>query len=462
MTVAPIYNVSRIADICDRAFQAFCDDMADVFGVNMHCHRRKVDIQAAGDLLSHFEKLAAVHLVRGEGVLDGTFHLLFDQGGLFVLSGVFVMLAESRIREEAERGSMEDAENLKDAAREVGNLLIGSWDRVFHDECDGHSRFLKARTFIGRPWDDPSKIGLQADTDVFVGLYEMTMEPYPSFNCAVLFPSTILGDMESGEPSEAVDAPSAAHMDAEEPVEDSAGDETTCPPTRGQEDQPQAAIAPTVESLQVAEPTGPLDDATQSQAGAKAETAEVSTPDAPDLARVDAAHIGSGSQRQNGALAKLLRTPVAQIMEPDVIWAEPDDPVRDVIAKMQQRNAGYVLVGREGLLEGLVSSSNISGAVSLYLRPMFAKWRRPQDDATLEVKIKWIMSHPVRTIRPDTTLAAMIESMRRYGGRCLPVVDEQGAVQGIVTAFAVLLRILEVDKNFSWEGRPPQAPALLI
>jgi len=462
MTVAPIYNVSRIADTCDRAFQAFCDDMVDMFSVNMHCRRQKVDIQAAGDLLSHFEKLAAVHLVKGKGVLDGTFHLLFDQGGLFALSGVFVMLAESRIREEAERGSLEDAENLKDAAREVGNLLIGSWERVFHDECDGHSHFLKTRTFIGKPWDDPSKIGLQADTDVFVGLYEMTMEPYPSFNCAVLFPRTILDGVESGEPLGAVETASAAHMDTEEPADDPAGDEIPVPETKAQDAQPQLASAPTEELPPESVPTGPLDDATQSEAGAKAETAEVSTPGAPDLARVDAAHIGSGPQRQSGALAELLRTPVARIMEPDVIWAEPDEPVRDVIAKMQQRNAGYVLVGREGLLEGLVSNSNIQGAVSLYLRPMFAKWRRPQDDATLEVKIKWIMSHPVRTIRPDTTLVAMIENMRRYGGRCLPVVDEQGAVQGIVTAFDVLLRILEADSSVSWEGRSPQAPALLI
>jgi CBS domain-containing protein len=93
---------------------------------------------------------------------------------------------------------------------------------------------------------------------------------------------------------------------------------------------------------------------------------------------------------------------------------------------------------------------------------MFAKWRRPQDDATLGVKVKWIMSRPVRTVRPDATVAAMIEGMRRSGGRCLPVVDAKGAVQGMVTVFDILLRILESDKNVSWQGKPPQAPALLF
>ena len=169
-----------------------------------------------------------------------------------------------------------------------------------------------------------------------------------------------------------------------------------------------------------------------------------------------------GGVPSEGALNELLAVPVAQIMEPDVVWAGPDDTVQDVLAKMQQQNSGYVLIGRNGVLEGLVSSSNILGAVSLYLRPLFAQWRRPEDEATLGVKVKWIMSRPVRTVRPDAPVAAVIESLRRCGGRCLPVVDAAGTVQGLVTVFDILLRLLEAQGNGSWQGRPPQAPALLI
>jgi len=154
--------------------------------------------------------------------------------------------------------------------------------------------------------------------------------------------------------------------------------------------------------------------------------------------------------------------PAARVMDKQVVWAGPDETVQNVIAKMQQHNVGYVLVGQNGVLEGLVSNSSILGAVSLYLRPMFAQWRRPEDNATLDVKVKWIMSRPVRTVRPDATLGAMIESLRRFGGRCLPVVDADGAVQGLVTVFDILVRLLEADRSFSWQGRAPQAPALLI
>lgn len=177
------------------------------------------------------------------------------------------------------------------------------------------------------------------------------------------------------------------------------------------------------------------------------------------FAFLDAAYIQS---QPPAPLAEFLATPASEVMEKDVVWAGPEDTVQDVIAKMQQQNVGYVLIGVNGALEGLVSNSNIQSAVSLYLRPMFAKWHRPQDDATLGVKVKWIMSRPVRTVRPDATLASMIETMRRCGGRCPPVVDAKGAVQGIVTVFDILLRVLESDKSISFKGRPPQAPALLI
>jgi CBS-domain-containing membrane protein len=78
------------------------------------------------------------------------------------------------------------------------------------------------------------------------------------------------------------------------------------------------------------------------------------------------------------------------------------------------------------------------------------------------VKVKWIMSRPVRTVRTDATLAAVIESMRRCGGRCLPVVDARGTVQGLVSVFDILLRIQQADQSFTWQGKPPQTPALLI
>ena len=131
------------------------------------------------------------------------------------------------------------------------------------------------------------------------------------------------------------------------------------------------------------------------------------------------------------------------IMQKDVIWANPDESVQQALAKIQQHNAGYMMVGRENVLEGIVSKSDLTGALSPYLRTIFVKWRRPLDDATLKIRIKWIMSKATCTIVPDTPLAAIMENMCQAGIRCLPVVDEQGGVQGLVTAFDIFKVLLK-------------------
>lgn len=519
MATAVTDIVTRIAELSDSAFQAFCDDIAGMFGVDMQCKRRQTQTMPVRSLRDHFKKLTAVHLSKADGALNGTFHLVFDQGGLFVLSGVIVMLPESRILEEAKRGSMEDATSLQDAAREVGNLLVGSWDRVFREDCPGHQHFVKTSTFIGKPWEKPEQIELQANADVVAVLYEMSIDPYPGFTCAAVFPSTLLDRFGTAEPpleekkleapaqpNEAAKpastqppaplkspAPAAGDKTAEQPAEVSAAAQATAPAkvpeaAAGPQAPPEEPVGEAVQKApapQAAEagvkstrdPVSPPPQTANSDKGvippggrdpsinagmlpSELATAENGcAPRGPDFSFLDAAYIQSHAQ---SGLAEFLTLPASEIMEKEVVWVGPEETVQDVIAKMQQHNAGYVLVGANGVIEGLVSGSNILGAVSLYLRPMFAKWRRPQDDATLGVKVKWIMSRPVRTVRPDATVAAMIEGMRRGGGRCLPVVDAKGAVQGMVTVFDILLRILESDKNVSWQGKPPQAPALLF
>jgi CBS domain-containing protein len=503
--------VSRIAELSDSAFNAFCEDIGGMFGVEMRCDRKGAEVSTVPKLRDQFKKLTAVHLTKADGALNGTFQLVFDQGGLFILSGVVVMLPESRILDEAKRGSIEDATNMQDAAREVGNLLVGSWDRVFRENCPGHEHFVKTSTVLGKPWEKPEQIGLQADMEVLVVAYEMSVEPYPSFKCAAVVPCTVMdgfGEAKTAgtDPEPAGTSPRPAES-SPEPAQGSAPVRKPSEPAASEKPVPEPAKGTTSTEQDKSRDSGPAahDASPESRtpavvSGAAVKTSEDrSSPVLPapgqgngfippgrrspmvdanmlpsELASTQpggAASRGAGftfldaayiqAQPQAG-LGEFLSIKAAEIMDKEVVWAGPEDTVQDVIAKMQQHNVGYVLVGTNQVLEGLISGSNILGAVSLYLRPMFAKWRRPQDDATLGVKVKWIMSRPVRTVRPDATLASMIETMRRCGGRCLPVVDAKGAVQGMVTVFDILLRVLESDKSISWKGKPPQAPPLLI
>jgi CBS domain-containing protein len=148
------------------------------------------------------------------------------------------------------------------------------------------------------------------------------------------------------------------------------------------------------------------------------------------------------------------------VMQKDVVWASPDESVQQALTKMQQHDCSYIIVGQDEALEGIVSKSDITGATSIYLRPIFAKWHGPSDDATLQIKLKWIMSRPVRTISPEAPLATIIENMCRFGGRGLPVVDEQGKVQGLVTVFDIFRTLLNTSEDISAVGKTAEAPAL--
>jgi CBS domain-containing protein len=459
----------QVSRLSDNSFQAFCDDIAGMFDADMRCECRQAAVGPVASLRGNFKKLTAVHVIKADGILNGTFYLVFDQGGLFVLGGVIVMLPEQRILEVVRRGALQDAEGLQDAVREGGNLLVGSWDRVFRENCAAHKHFLKTGTFIGKLWEGPGQPELQAEKDALIVRYEVTVGPYPSFTCAAVFPTAVLEgiqDLTSEPPEEVPEKPAppehgtdSVPAQAAAPSGEPRRAEAAKPKMPDPEPPVPQAAAPAREA-----PTPPDRPPTPPDAGKKPPEREPKTEDVPvPPAPMPVPPEPRMAPRSPApALTELLCICASEIMEKDVVWASPEDTVQDVIAKMQQHNVGYVLVGHDGVLEGLVSSSNILGAVSLYLRPMFAHWRRAVDDATLGVKVKWIMSRPVRTVRTDATLAALIESMRRCGGRCLPVVDAHGAVQGLVTVFDLLLRIQQADQSFTWQGKPPQAPALLL
>lgn len=135
------------------------------------------------------------------------------------------------------------------------------------------------------------------------------------------------------------------------------------------------------------------------------------------------------------------------IMQKNVVWGSSDDSVQQALAKMQQHDAGYMMVGRNGVSEGIVSRYDLAGAISPYLRPVFARWRRPSDDATLQIKIKWIMTRPVLTINPETPLPAIMQKMRRFSVRCLPVMNHRGKVQGLITTFDIFKALLKLKSN---------------
>ncbi len=504
---------SKALELATEALEAFCEDMSGMFGVEMQCEQREIAAQTVAGLRKRFKKLVAVNIVDSEGVLDGTFQLIFDQEGLFTVGGVMVMLPEKRILANRKAASADLAESMVDAVGEAGNLLVGAWERIFREELEGHGHFLqRLPAFVGKPWDKPQEtIGLAGDEELVFIPYEMTIAPYPAFKCGVIFPKTIFegkaaSDSEDTTPVEkdAQESELAPETnDTEEPQAAQEGDGEQSEPEQTAADEASAAEveaadsaeqtqsqeaaedkADSEESGEKPEPEQPNASGEQIDAAAEASAVddtseeETATPESKEPAigpvseairemaqsqSIPPGEPGKSTFAKKAALdseSELLSVCAKDIMQDQVVWASPDDTVQQALAKMQQHDAGYIVVGRDGALEGILSKSDAAGAISPYLRPMFAKWRRPSDEATLKIKIKWIMSRPVRTAKPQTPLATVMENMCRFGGRALPVVDDQGKVHGLVTAFDIFQMLLNTGANVPTAGKAPQGPPL--
>lgn len=122
----------------------------------------------------------------------------------------------------------------------------------------------------------------------------------------------------------------------------------------------------------------------------------------------------------------------ADVMNKEIAWCLPDCVVEKAVEQMRQTNAKYLLVGSRRKAQGIIAKSDLSSAVSIYLKPMFAKWKRPLDEATLKIKIQSIMSEPVRTISLEATFEEVVEKLAQQGGS-LVVVDKKGKALGIIT-----------------------------
>jgi CBS domain-containing protein len=474
---------SQLVELSGEAMEAFCEDISTMFEADITSTAKQQGPMTIDGLKKLFKKVCAVHAVKAEGTLDGMFHLIFDQGGLFTLGGVVVMLPQARILEEAKRGTEKDAKAMSDAVGEVGNLLVGTWDRIFRKKLPGHKHFVKAGSFIGSPWDKTQEtLGLSQDDELEFALYEMNVTPYPAFSFAVVFPKKLL--VAKATATEALAEPVETPPE-EQPQEASAPEKETAhaPSESPQEEVPAAkpvAQAEAEETLKEKSPkpavkskkaVGSKSNKTQTQAEPEPVPLPTvqETPPSPEVPpapvavkaipepTMPAPQSQATPMNSVSGQAGILNLPVRQVMNTEVVWSSPEDSVMDVLRQMQQHDVGYALVGQNGVLEGLVSKSNVLGGISPYLRPVFAKWRRPEDDATLNIKIKWLMSRPVQTLGVQATLGQAIERLQQFGGRCLPVVDEAGKVVGMVTVFDIL-KTLNPNKL---TGKTPQAPCLM-
>lgn len=424
---------SKTVGLALNAFEAFCEDISGMFGIEMKCVQKEQSNDTTKELSQKFKKLAAITAIKTNGILNGTFNLIFDQAGLFALAGIIIMLPKQRIVDSIKRGTAKDAEGLIDTIKEAGNLLVGSWDRVFREEMEGHGHFLQSGTFIGNPWDNSKeKIGLPDNEQFSVVTFQITIDDYPPFTCGAIFPEQIY--LKPAEPVKKEEKPAEPEKPAEkeasanventenkEAVKTEKIEENKTVPlqvTENNQQEVKPAIAETVQNKEPA--TGPVSETIQKMVDVPFKPSENSFS---------------------------LNLSAQDIMQTNVLWGDPEDSVQQAMTKMQEKEIAYMLIGRDQMPEGIISTYDLASAISVYLKPIFAKWRRPTDDATLQIRVKWIMTRPVRTVRYDTTIAIIMEIICQTGLRCVPVIDANNKVIGLITVFDILKTLLKNGSN---------------
>jgi CBS domain-containing protein len=379
---SPATVEAQSLELAVRSFQAFCDDLGSMFGMAISCEHKGTRRCTLADLKNSLGRLVAVNPVKSTGAMNGQFPLVFDKKGVFTLAGVIVMLPEERIGHLCRSGDANDATEMADAIREAGNLLVGSWDRVFREDMVEHGHFTRGDVFIGDAWTESEKnLGIKTGQEISCVTCSIRVEPFAPFTCVALFPGEVF-------------------------------------------------IKPVVE------PEKPAAQPVSAEAVSQPQSSAGNSNVRPDVAPASA--IAASPAVVAADITGIQRVTAGDLMVTDVIWVEEDATVGSVFEKMESRSAAYAVIGKDGHASGIVSRYDLAGAISPYLNPLFARWRRVQDDATLDIKVKWIMSKPARMVSTTTPACAAAARMLQWRVGCLPVADDSGEVKGILTRYELI------------------------
>lgn len=111
---------------------------------------------------------------------------------------------------------------------------------------------------------------------------------------------------------------------------------------------------------------------------------------------------------------------VRELMSEQVIAIKIDATLKQAASRMLDHGVGSIVVVQEGTPVGLLTQSDVleSGVVT--------------DEPFSRIPVKDVMSHPVVTVDPTTTVREAVDLMDEHGIKHLPV-DTETDLHGIIT-----------------------------
>ena len=137
---------------------------------------------------------------------------------------------------------------------------------------------------------------------------------------------------------------------------------------------------------------------------------------------------------------------VDDIIETDVVTAETDTPIPTIAAEMAEEDVGAVVIEEDDRPVGVVTDRKI--AVSLEEMPELNE-REAED----------IMSDEIVTGSNVMTVFEVLQKMDEENIRRLPIVDEDGELEGIVTLDDILV-LLGTEMQNATDIIQTQSPRL--
>jgi CBS domain-containing protein len=144
----------------------------------------------------------------------------------------------------------------------------------------------------------------------------------------------------------------------------------------------------------------------------------------------------------------LLDISIDKIMETDAVIMEGEKTVMDAINKMQEKNAKVVLISHQGEAVGLVSKSDILFKVAAKSLPLH------------KVKLREIMSSPVYSLPPHSTLQEALNFMDKYEIKQI-IVSTGSAILGVLKRASIYENVQKASMS-SVDSLTEGAPMCII
>ncbi|MCX8202363.1 MAG: CBS domain-containing protein [Candidatus Micrarchaeota archaeon] len=112
--------------------------------------------------------------------------------------------------------------------------------------------------------------------------------------------------------------------------------------------------------------------------------------------------------------------PLEAVMQKGVVVLESSKSALDAAKTMEKNKIGSIIVVEKGKAVGIVTERDL-------VRRVIAAKKKPT------VKLKQILSSPLRVARPEQDIQEAVLAMKKYKIKKLAVVDDKGRLVGIVT-----------------------------